>query len=797
MRDEEKTKRQLIEELVELRQQNATLKKSRCDDRPENLLRISELRLNEAQHIAHIGDWEWDIATNEVCWSDELYRIYGYKPLEISPDYGLIVGAMHPHSKQEFLEAIAAALKGQRPFEMDYTFFRKDGSVAVLHTIGKVLCDADGNAKRMVGTVQDITEQQRAQEALRESEEKFRSIFDKANDGILIADVSTKKFTVANKTICEMLGYSMAEIMNLSIRDIHPGEELPRVLAEFDMQPRGEKAVAGNVPVLRRDGSVFYADIGTTTITLGGERFAIGIFHDITERRKMEEALRNSREFIGSILDTVDDAFIVVDKHYTIVLANSAYSTQESMPVRDIIGRHCFEISHKSDKPCFERGEECAVRHSFEKGEPHACVHRHYNKDGGIIYVETKSYPLKDASGGVISAIEVIKNITDKHLLEEQLLRTQKLEAVGLLAGGIAHDFNNLLQGVFGSISLARMFSEKEGRVSEMLEGAEAALNQARNLTKQLLTFSKGGEPVKRVISLSSVIHNAVKFALSGSNVNYRLSLDDDLRPVEADEGQINQVMHNIVLNAGEAMPDGGTINIEVRNVTLDAKSSLPLSKGSYVQIAIGDSGTGIPDSHLSRIFDPYFTTKRKGSGLGLTTSYSIIKKHGGLLDVKSQLGLGSIFFIYLPASEEETLLPEKARGEDVLTGRGRILVMDDEEVVRTVACHMIEGLGYEVDPAENGEQAVGKYSDAMKTGRPFDAVILDLTVRGGMGGRETIKRMVEMDPAVRAIVSSGYSADTIAADYKNYGFKAVLVKPYELEELGRVLHSLTHAATG
>ncbi len=341
----------------------------------------------------------------------------------------------------------------------------------------------------------------------------------------------------------------------------------------------------------------------------------------------------------------------MIDKEYRIVLANNAYSSQESMPARDIIGRHCFEISHRSDKRCHERGEECSVRHSFEKGEPHACIHRHYNRNGGVIYVETKSYPLKNASGRIVSAIEVIKNITDRHLLEEQLLRARKLEAVGLLAGGIAHDFNNLLQGVFGSLSLAKMFADKEGKVLRMLEDAETALTRARNLTRQLLTFSKGGEPVKKVISLPPVIHNSVKFALSGSSVNYLCSIDDKLRLVEADEGQINEVMHNIVLNAIEAMPEGGTIRLEVGNVELDAKSSLPLGKGHYVRIAIEDSGTGIPDSHLSKIFDPYFTTKRKGSGLGLTTSYSIIKKHGGLLDVKSQLGLGSTFFVYLPAS--------------------------------------------------------------------------------------------------------------------------------------------------
>jgi PAS domain S-box-containing protein len=756
----------------------------------EQAVRHSARRLNEAQQIAHVGNWEWDVITNEVFWSDELYRIYGYRPGEISPDYGLIVNSMHPGSRQDFLEAIDAALKGERPFEMDYAFFRKDGSPAILHTIGKVTRDPGGTPVRMAGIVQDITEQKRAEEALRESEEKFRSIFNNASDGILIANVATQKFVAANKTMRDLLGYTTEELLGLGIDDIHPAKELARVRGEFEKQMRGEKKVAEDLQVMRKDGSVFYADISTTPVIFGGKRYAIGIFRDITERKRMEEALRSSRDFIERILDTVDEAFIVIDRDYRIIMANNAYGAQVRMPAGEIVRKHCYKISHQSEVPCHEAGEECAVRHCFETGEPHSCVHKHTDKDGGVLYVETKAFPLRDASGNVTSAIEVINNITDKHLLEEQILRTQKLEAVGLLAGGIAHDFNNLLQGVFGSISMAKMFSDKGGKAHAMLEGAEAALYQATNLTKQLLTFSRGGEPVKKVIGLPSVIDHSVRFALSGSNVNYLASADEQLWTVEADEGQINQVVHNIVLNACEAMPVGGTVRVHMKNVTIGEKSGMPLTKGNYVEIDITDSGPGIPGEYLSRIFDPYFTTKQKGSGLGLATSYSIIKKHGGVITVNSQLGSGSTFSLYLPASEQRPS-PREGGVKELFTGKGRILVMDDEEVVRTITGHMLTGLGYEVDFAENGEQAVEKYSAAMKSDRPFHAVILDLTVRGGMGGRETVRQLAAIDPAVRAIVSSGYSSDDILSHYREYGFLAVLTKPFQIEELGLVLHGL------
>ena len=403
---------------------------------------------------------------------------------------------------------------------------------------------------------------------------------------------------------------------------------------------------------------------------------------------------------------------------------------------------------------------------------------------------EGEAYDAAIERARVSSAIEVINNITDKHLLEEQMLRTQKLEAVGLLAGGIAHDFNNLLQGVFGSISMAKMFTDRGGKAYSMLESGEAALYQATNLTKQLLTFSKGGEPVKKVIALQSVLDSAAKFALSGSNINYRSSYDDHLRTVEADEGQITQVIHNIVLNACEAMPDGGTVSIDARNVVVSDTSSMPLQQGTYVVAEIKDSGSGIPENYLPKIFDPYFTTKKRGSGLGLATSYSIIKRHGGMITVSSRPGEGSTFTIYLPASEKQDL-PDRSVAGSVVPGQGRILIMDDEAVVRTVAGHMITSLGYDVDFAENGEQAAAKYAEALNSGRPFNAVILDLTIRGGAGGKETIRKLLDLNSAVKAIVSSGYSADDVLGHYRDYGFMEVLIKPYQLEDLSRVLHEV------
>lgn len=520
--------------------------------------------------------------------------------------------------------------------------------------------------------------------------------------------------------------------------------------------------------------------------------FLLAVTDDITVRKEAEEKLRQSEEFIRSILNTVDEGFIVVGRDYRILSANQAYLSQVGSSHEMIIGRHCYEISHNNTRPCHEEGEECAVLQAFTTGEPHTALHRHKDTQGNILYVETKAYPLRDESGHVTSAIETISNITAKHLLEEERLKTQKLESIGTLAGGIAHDFNNLLQGIFGYISMARMSLDKPERINAMLEQAEAALHLSVNLTTQLLTFSKGGKPVKKLIRLEPVIENAVRFALSGSNTDHKLDIADDLWSVEADEGQLAQVIQNIVLNANEAMAGGGTAVVSVRNVDIPGGKLPALPEGGrFVSIAIRDSGIGISRENLPRIFDPYFTTKQKGSGLGLATSYSIIRNHGGIIDVQSEVGRGSTFTVYLPAAKGEAEAEKGPATATTAARKGKVLIMDDEELVRNVAKEMIGVMGHEARCAADGEGAIEMFRKARASGSPFDVLILDLTVRGGMGGEEAIRIIRDMDPHVTAVVSSGYSDNPVVADFRAHGFSAFLNKPYRMEALRECLNGL------
>jgi two-component system, cell cycle sensor histidine kinase and response regulator CckA len=387
------------------------------------------------------------------------------------------------------------------------------------------------------------------------------------------------------------------------------------------------------------------------------------------------------------------------------------------------------------------------------------------------------------------------RDITERQRMKEDSFRAQKLESLGILAGGIAHDFNNGLTAILGNINLAKIRSSGQEPVLHRLMEAERACGRAKCLTDQLLTFAKGGPPVKRVGSMASLLKESVEFSLTGSNVAFEFSVPQDLWPVEFDEGQMSQVISNLVINAQQAMPEGGTVTVKAENLSLLKDDHPALNNGRYVKISISDTGAGIPTENISRIFDPYFTTKQKGSGLGLATSYAIIRGHGGSISVESEVSAGSMFHLLLPASES-CLSPADASQDTVCGGKGRILVMEDEQMVRDVAQEMLSLSGYDVESVADGSQAIAAYKKSVAEGRPYSAVIMNLTVPGGMGGKEAITELRRMYPGIAAIVSSGYPNDPVMESFAGYGFKGVVSKPYNIEELNAVLQKVI-AETG
>jgi signal transduction histidine kinase/CheY-like chemotaxis protein len=410
--------------------------------------------------------------------------------------------------------------------------------------------------------------------------------------------------------------------------------------------------------------------------------------------------------------------------------------------------------------------------------------------DGIDKHVRVDCYFIRDPRTDEEVIEVVMQDVTDLRKMEAELQKASKLESISILASGIAHDFNNILTVIMGNTSLAMMSLKPDDPAARSLAQAEKACLSAKGLTEQLLTFAKGGAPVTRAMSLAQLITESAGFVLRGSNVKCSFRIAEDLWAAEVDAGQFSRVIDNLVINAVQAMPAGGAMVIRAENVTVADRRRLPMKPGPYVRISVEDRGTGMAPEVLAKVFDPFFTTKAKGSGLGLTICYSIVTRHGGYLSAESEAGKGSTFCIHLPASERQ---PEAADPKDVsaLTGRGRILLMDDEALVRDVASNILLHLGYEVECAEDGEEAIEKYRRALDSDRPFDAVVMDLTVPGGLGGKDAVARLLQIDPRVVALASSGYSHDPIMADPAAYGFKGSLSKPYTTAELGRALQKL------
>lgn len=511
-------------------------------------------------------------------------------------------------------------------------------------------------------------------------------------------------------------------------------------------------------------------------------------------KRSGIDALRESEEKYRSFVETSSDWIWAIDREGRHTYSNDRVRDLLGIEPAELLQAATLGLLHPEDVP---RVRELLGASSSTGRGWQGVVLRWRHTDGTYRWIESNAVAATDVRGNLVGFRGVDRDITERRKLEEDLVKTQKLEAIGTLAGGIAHDFNNLLQGLFGYITLAKMNLGQRDKAQELLEQAEKALSLSVNLTTQLLTFAKGGKPAKKRVSLPAALADPVKFALSGSRCDYRLVCDEDLWSVDADGGQLAQVVQNLVLNASEAMPDGGTVTIGAHNDVIAAGGNpLVLPGGAFVRIDVEDSGTGIPEQRLARIFDPYYTTKQKGSGLGLATSYSIVRNHGGFIEVSSRLGEGSVFSVYLPASRgEEIREPEKIVASGA--GAGKVLLMDDDELVRDVAARLIAALGHAVSTAANGEEAIALFCRARAAGSPFEIVILDLTVKNGMGGEATCGRLREIDPDIKAVVSSGYSDAAVLADHRSHGFSACLNKPYRLSALRDCLLSLLQPPAG
>jgi len=513
----------------------------------------------------------------------------------------------------------------------------------------------------------------------------------------------------------------------------------------------------------------------------------LGIARDITQRKLTEDSLRSEKEFTETTLNVQKDTLFLFDpKKRKALRWNRAF--------KDLSGYDDDEIAEMPAPHSYFRPNDVAksivsIQDELKEGTG-ALELELLCKDGRTVPIEYSVSSIKNDEGDPKYIILIGRDVRDRKRIEAQIHHTQKMDAIATLAGGIAHDFNNLLGVITGNVSYALSLVNRDDELYHVLLETKNGAKQAQSLTRQLLTFASGGAPIKKISKLNPLIEEAAQFVSRGAKSTCRFDLSPELWPADVDEGQISQVIHNMVINSIQAMPQGGVVTIKTQNVEISPENCFALKEGRYIQITIEDQGTGIKESVLKKIFDPFFSTKDKGSGLGLATAYSIMKRHGGQLKVYSEVGKGTAFHLFLPASPQESCVPIKKRAHEHL-GRGRILLMDDQQSILKMVGRILHGMGYETVFASDGTQAIDVYQKAYETGQTFDLVILDLTIPGGMGGTETMVELQKIDPDVRAVVSSGYSNAPVMSAYENYGFCGVIPKPYSKGQLAELLNEL------
>jgi PAS domain S-box-containing protein len=655
-----------------------------------------------------------------------------------------------------------------------------------------------GSVETLLGISRDITDRKLSQQALVERERFMSNIFSSILDGISI--LGPDLTIVKVNAVMEQWYPKVTPLEGKKCFEVYHQADKPCALCPSLITLRTGKAAHQIVPKRLEDGVICgWTDLHTFPLvdaTTGEITGVIENIRDITDRKKIEQALAAEKERLDVTLSSIGDSVISTDVDTNIITINKIAETLTGYSKEEAIGRpldSIFRILNQQTHAIYERVfSEMLEKHGIVPYKRHVVI---IPVDGTEHHVDMSVAPIRSDEGRVIGMVLVFRDITERQKLETELFKARKLESLGVLAGGIAHDFNNILTGIITNLFTAKISMAPASESYKLLVDAEKACFRASRLTKQLLTFSKGGSPVKEVASIKELIEETVGFCLSGSNANYRLEIPDGLMASNIDKGQIDQVINNLLINALQAMPAGGTITVIAENFILREDgpaehAHLGLLPGNYIKVSIKDEGVGIAPKDLEKIFDPYFTTKPQGTGLGLTTSYSIIKNHNGAITVESQFGEGSVFSFYLPALEV-SLNSYAAESKNSKNRAGKILVMDDDEAVRTVVTQLLKGFGFQVQCAATGNETIEAYKNAFLEGAPFDVVIMDLTIPGGIGGKEALKILKETDPQIKAIVASGYSNDPVMANFKDFGFRGVIVKPFNIDEFLRVIESV------
>ncbi len=754
-------------------------------------------------------------------------RIFGYespaamvalRPADTARIY------VSPTRRDEFFALLGAS---DHVVNFESEIRRPDGSTVWIKENVRAVRDERGRLLHLQGFVSDITERKLAEDALRASEGRFRVLFDHLPIGVVEfdygamerwlqelraggvtdfaawADAHPAEWRTASQRV-SIVGANAATLRLLGLQSLEEGAaNLERIYMTEVYHARRQTATAiwrgateasGESAVDTLDGRRLRIFYHWRVPVLDGrplyDRTQLALI-DVTEIQAAHQALAAERERLSVTLRAMSEAVITVAPGGEVQFLNEAAAELTGWATGDAVGRPLDEVCRLgSERVGQTLTAPVAAALSADRAvdlPPFTLVQP---REGAPRRVEGRCAPMHDLGGQAIGIVLVLREVTQRSRLEADLLRASKMESIGVLAGGIAHDFNNLLAIVMGNITLALLDERVREAGGKWLREAERGTLRAKELTHQLLTFAKGGEPVRSAVLLPDVVREAAEFALHGSAVRCEFDIATDLRPADADKGQIGQVVQNLIINANQAMATGGTIRLTLCNETLAAHTVATLPPGHYLRLEIADTGLGIAPEHLARIFEPFFTTKEYGTGLGLATVYSVIQKHRGSIAVESAVGRGTTFRIWLPAARLEPA-PAPVTGSPFAPLRGRVLFMDDEEPIRVVTKALLERLGLEATVTSDGGEAVREYAIARISGRSYQAVIVDLTVPGAMGGADAMREILKIDPDAKGIVSSGYSSDPVMANFRAHGFRGSVPKPYRIADFARTLREV------
>ncbi|MFC1669160.1 PAS domain S-box protein [Spirochaetota bacterium] len=664
------------------------------------------------------------------------------------------------------------------------------------------------------------------EEELRKSKERYKTSFDNSIEGIALMQGS--KTVYANKSLLKIFGYkSLKEFTTVSLYNLIAPESKEKADSRIKKRANGMTGLEPiTLKITRKDNKQRDLEFHASQINIANEQFVQITFRDVTNeiisKNKIQQQfneienqyqeleiintelafthnkllnankkLAQEKERLSTTLRSLGEGFISIDNDgkidqinkFTEDISGWEFSQAKGKPVKDVL----LLLNEKTGETIDDLVTGVLTTNEIVNMKTDTIL---ITKDGDKRTISAVGAPIMDEKSRTIGAVILFRDITERKKMEIDILKSSKIDSLGVFAGGIAHDFNNMLTAIMGNISLVKHSIKDTDENYETLSDAEKVAMRARDLTQQLLTFSKGGAPIMKTTSIKELLIDTVNFVLSGSNVKCDFQISEDVWNAKIDEAQISQVIHNIVLNARQAMPKGGKITINAENTVISPNEILKNENKNSIIITIKDEGEGIHRKNLQKIFDPYFSTKENGTGLGLSVTYSIIKKHDGHISVKSKIGSGTTFEIYLPASTEKIdQLTDKVVIDFATTGK--ILLMDDEKMILDVGERMLSRMGFDVVKAKNGEEAIELYKKSKTNGEPFKCIIMDLTIPDGMGGKETIEILKDYDPDVKAIVSSGYSNDPVMANFKDYGFIAIVEKPYRLEEIKNILQKI------